>query len=81
MKLYFRLNIFCINWASLGSVALYVEYVGPAIWAEDLQGGDDAHGAGTDLGHHVGQDDSVLLGVSSGDKTDVVAAHILRERF
>ena len=81
MKLYFRLNIFCINWASLGSVALYVEDVGAAIGAEDLQGGDNAEGAGADLGHHVGQDHGVLLGVASGDETDVVTADILEDEF
>ena len=55
--------------------------VGPTVWADDLQGGDDAHGAGTDLGHHVGQDHSVLQGVPSRDKADVVTTNILMERL
>ena len=58
-----------------------MEDVGAAIGAEDLQAGDDAQGAGADLGHHVGQDHGVLLGVAPGDETDVVTADILRDEF
>ena len=54
-----------------------MENVGAPVRAENLQGGDDAHGAGADLRHHVGQDHSVLAAVASGDETDVVTAHIL----
>ena len=58
-----------------------MEDVGAAIGAEDLQGGDDAQSAGTDLGHHVGQDHGVLLGVAPRDKTDVVTTDILMDWF
>ena len=58
-----------------------MEDVGAAIGAEDLQAGDDAQGAGADLGHHVGQDHGVLQGVASRDITDVVTTDILKEEF
>ena len=56
-----------------------MENVGATVGAEDLQGGDDAQSAGTDLGDHVGQDHSVLQGVASRDKADVVTTHILMD--
>ena len=58
-----------------------MENVGATVGAEDLQGGDDAQSAGADLGHHVGQDHSILQGVASRDKTDVVTTNILIERM
>ena len=58
-----------------------MENVGTTVGAENLQGGDDAQSAGTDLGHHVGQDHSVLQGVASRDITDVVTTNILMERL
>lgn len=57
-----------------------MENVGTTVGAEDLQGGDDAQSAGADLGHHVGQDHSVLQGVASRDITDVVTTNILMEK-
>ena len=56
-----------------------MENVGATVGAEDLQGGDDAQSAGADLGDHVGQDHSILQGVPSRDKADVVTTHILMD--
>ena len=54
-----------------------MKYVGAAVGAGHLQAGDDAHRAGGDLGHHVGQDHGVGQTVAQCDVTDVVAADIL----
>ena len=65
------------NW--LGSVALDVKDVGPAVWTGHLEAGDDAQGARGHLGHHVGEDDGVSETVAQGDVTDVVSTDVLEE--
>ena len=55
-----------------------MECVSSPVAAGTLETGDDAHTAGADLTHHVGQDDSIVRGVSPGHKADVVATHILQ---
>ena len=62
----------------LCSIALYVERVCSPVAAGALETGDDAHAAGADLAHNVGEDDSIVRGVSPGHKADVVATHILQ---
>ena len=64
---------------SLGSVALDVKDVGPAVGTRHLEAGDDAEGARGDLGDHVGEDDGVSETVAQGDVTDIVSTDVLEE--
>lgn len=55
-----------------------MERVCSPVAAGALETGDDAHAAGADLAHNVGEDDGIVRGVSPGHKADVVATHILQ---